>query len=500
MSRPLIAMAVSGVIAVLLFWMMAAPDNDSGGGNGKEIEVTLYCAASNRAVMEEIRAKYEEETGRKVVIQYGPSQTLLSQLEIAKTGDLYLPADDSFLEMGREKGLIRETIPVARMQAGLVVQKGNPKEITSLTDAIEKKVRIVQANPDAAAVAKLTRKLLKKAGTWDTLDEATTAYRTTVTDVANDLLVGAADVGIVYDAVLHTYPDLEFVKVPELEAAASEISIGMLEASTQPAHAMHYARYVTAEDRGLKHYQKHGFKTHPGDEWNETPELSVFAGSMLRPAIEDTIVAFEEREGVKVTRVYNGCGILVAQMKAGQKPDAYFACDTEFMGQVTDLFPEPIDVAQNELVILVQKGNPHNIGSLKDLTREGIRVGVGHEKQCAMGWITQNVLSEGGLKNEVMSNVKLQSPTGDMLVNQMLTDSLDAAVVYLSNAAGAADKLDAVQIRGIDCSTATQPWAVARESKYPQLASRLFQQICSEESQEMFAAEGFRWQLAAEDE
>ena len=67
-------------------------------------EVSLFCAASNRAVMEEIRAAYEEETGRRVVIQYGPSQTLLSQLEIAKTGDLYLPADDSFLKVGREKG------------------------------------------------------------------------------------------------------------------------------------------------------------------------------------------------------------------------------------------------------------------------------------------------------------------------------------------------------------------------------------------------------------
>lgn len=498
MSKPLIAMVVSAVVAVLLFWLMAAPESDENTGG--EIEVTLYCAASNRAVMEEIRTRYEEETGRRVVIQYGPSQTLLSQLEIAKTGDLYLPADDSFLEMGREKGLIRETIPVARMQAGLVVPKGNPKEITSLTDAIEKKVRIVQANPDAAAVAKLTRKLLKQAGTWDQLDAATTAYRTTVTDVANDLLVGAADVGIVYDAVLHTYPDLEFVKVPELESAASEIAIGVLESSKEPAHAMHYARFVTAEDRGLENYRKHGFRTHSGDEWDEQPELSVFAGSMLRPAIEETIVEFEKREGVKVTRVYNGCGILVAQMKSGQKPDAYFACDTEFMGQVTDLFPEPVNVAQNELVILVQKGNPFNIASLRDLTKEGIRVGVGHEKQCAMGWITQNVLTEGGLKNEVMSNVKLQSPTGDMLVNQMLTDSLDAAVVYLSNAAGAADKLDAVQIQGIDCSVATQPWAVARESKYPQLASRLFQQICSEESQEVFAAEGFRWQLAGEDE
>ena len=182
-------------------------------------------------------------------------------------------------------------------------------------------------------------------------------------------------------------------------------------------------------------------------------------------------------------------------MKAGQHPDAYFACDKEFMSQVTDLFPESVDVSQNELVILVQKGNPKGIGSLKSLSNEGLRVGVGHEKQCAMGWITQNTLKEGGIKNEVMANVTVQSPTGDMLVNQMLTGSLDAAVVYLSNAAGAGDKLDAIQIQGIECSTATQPWAVADKSPHRRLAARLFEQICSADSQEIFAAEGFVWQL-----
>ena len=96
---------------------------------------------------------------------------------------------------------------------------------------------------------------------------------------------------------------------------------------------------------------------------------------MLRPAIEDTVKAFEEREGVVIDTVYNGCGILVAQMKSGQVPDAYFACDKEFMEQVPNLFPEPIDVSQNELVIAVQKGNPHEIASLRDLTKEGLRGG-----------------------------------------------------------------------------------------------------------------------------
>ena len=192
---------------------------------------------------------------------------------------------------------------------------------------------------------------------------------------------------------------------------------------------------------------------------------------MLRPAIEATITAFEEREGVRVTRVYNGCGILVAQMKAGQVPDAYFACDVEFMKQVRDLFPESDDISQNELVILVKKGNPDQIRSLSDLAKPGLRVGIGHEKQCAMGWLTQRTFDESGVQAEVMKNVVVQTPTGDMLVNQMRSGSLDAAVAYLSNAAGAADSLDAIRIQGLPCSVATQPFGVAKDSANKQLGA-----------------------------
>jgi ABC-type molybdate transport system substrate-binding protein len=112
-----------------------------------------------------------------------------------------------------------------------------------------------------------------------------------------------------------------------------------------------------------------------------------------------------------------------------------------------------------------------------------------------MGWITQNTFRESGLQTELMSNVTVQTPTGDMLVNQLRTGSLDAAVAYLSNAAGAAEYLDAVQIQGIPCSTAVQPWGVAENSKYPQLAARLFDRIRAAESREIFVAEGFQWTL-----
>jgi len=505
MSRTVVAMFASLLAMAGTIWLLMStesqrpgprPNSTVNSSSSEATEIMLFCAASNQAVMEAIRTEYEAETGRRVVIQYGASQTLLSQLEVTGSGDLFLPADDSFIQMAREKNLVNELFPLARMHCGIAVPRGNPKGITTLNDLFADDIRLVQANSDATAVGKLTKKIVSQLGLWDQLDKATDAYRTTVTDVANDVLVGAADVGIVYDAVLHPYATLEFVALPEFAEAVSQISLAVVSSTKQPAAALHFARFVAARDRGLRQYQKHGFQVSSGDEWHDVPELTIYAGSMLRPAIEDTIIEFEEREGVQVSRVYNGCGILVAQIKSGQRPDAYFACDLEFMKQVEDIFSNFVSVSQNELVILVPKGNPQKVGSLRDLTKPGLRVGIGHEKQCAMGWITQNTFRDSGLQTELMANVTVQTPTGDMLVNQLRTGSLDAAVAYLSNAAGSADFLDAVQINGIPCSTATQPWAVANESRFPNLAGRLFDRLSSAESQEIFAAEGFQWQLS----
>jgi ABC-type molybdate transport system substrate-binding protein len=379
------------------------------------------------------------------------------------------------------------------MQARLAVKQGNPLGIERLDDIGAKSARLAQANPEAAAISKLVKERLTETGQWEALAAQTTVFKTTVTEVANDVKVGAVDAGIVWDAMAQQYPDLAFVELPELKAVQSHVALAVLTTSRQPQLAHQVARYLSADDGGLAVYREMGYEAADGDPWEETPELTLYAGSMLRPAIDETIKQFEAREGVRVNRVYNGCGILVAQMKAGQMPDAYFACDAEFMAQVKDLFPQPDSISQNELVILVPKGNPRKIKSLKDLGQEGLRVGIGHEKQCAMGWLTQRTFDEGQVTDVVMKNVAVQSPTGDLLVNQMLAGSLDAAVAYLSNAAGAGDKLDAVRIKGLPCAIATQPYGVSVQSKHKQLAARLKHAILAAESRERFTSQGFGW-------
>ena len=138
MTRTLLAVLGSFLLLGGMIYLLASGERRrSPSASGAELEpLVLFCAASNRAVIEKVRDEYQSEYGREIQIQYGPSQTLLSSIEVGKLGDLYLPADDSFLEMGREQSLIAEIIPIARMQAVIAVRKGNPKGVKSFADLL----------------------------------------------------------------------------------------------------------------------------------------------------------------------------------------------------------------------------------------------------------------------------------------------------------------------------------------------------------------------------
>jgi molybdate transport system substrate-binding protein len=455
--------------------------------------LVVYCAAGLKMPVEAVAKQYEEEYGVPVQLQYGGSQTLLANIEVSRQGDLFLPADDNYLQLARGKDLLAESIPLARMNLVLGVSRGNPKNLHSLDDLLKDGIRLAQANPDAAAVGKLSREVLQKSGHWDALKAHTLVFKPTVNDVASDIKVGAVDAGIVWNATVAQFPELEAVTLPEFAGATAHISAAVLKNSTQPTAALRFARYLAARDRGLPELARNGFEVVDGDPWALEPELHLFAGAMLRPAIDETVKAFEQREGVRVDRIYNGCGILVAQMRTGDRPDAYFACDKSFMNQVADLFPGAVDVSTNQLVILVHKGNPHQVKTLEDLARPGLRVGIGHEKQCALGVLTQQTLAQGGLRDKVMPNVVVQTPTGDMLVNDLRTHSLDAVVAYVSNATSAGNELESIAI-DVPCAVAVQPVGVGKESPYRWLTARLVEALRAPDSRARFEANGFHWQ------
>ncbi|MCP4641139.1 MAG: solute-binding protein [bacterium] len=451
--------------------------------------------------MEEVVREYEDAFGVAIRIQYGGSGTLLSNLRAAQVGDLYLAGDASFIEIAREQDLLAESVPLATMRPVIAAAKGNPKNIRSAQDLMRDDVRVALGNPGAASVGKQTRIALTRTGLWDALEKAVQTrgvFKPTVNDVANDLKIGTVDAGVVWDSTAKQYPELEIAApLTADESFAMQVTVGILRSSEQPTEALRFARYLAARDKGLKTFQRHHYTVVAGDAWAREPEILLLSGGVNRPAIEETLRAFETREGCKITRVYNGCGILVAQMKAGERPDAYFACDVSFMHQVQGLFGESVNVSETDILIAVQPGNPRSIASLDDLATDGFKLGVANAEQSALGALTKRMLANAGLLDAVMSNVRSQTPTADLLVNQLRTGSLDAVIVYEANIAQVREHLDIVRI-DLPSAKAIQPFAVAQATEYPYLTGRLLEAIASAESRTRYQASGFRWLYSAE--
>lgn len=475
--------------ALILLLLPRRPTSKSGQN------LLVYCAAGIKPPVEAVARAYEKESGVRIQLQFGGSGTLLSNLRVAKAGDLFLAADESYIQTARGFGLLAETIPLARQKPVILVARGNPKKILGVADLLRDDVRVSLANPDAASIGRTTRAILQQTKQWEKLEKHATVFKPTVNDVANDVKIGAVDAGIVWDATAQQYPDLTSVTQPLLDAAAETITVGVLQCSTQPTAALRFARYLAARDRGQPLFAQHHFTTVDGDAWAMTPELVLFSGAMLRPGVEKTLKEFEEREGVRFTTVYNGCGILCAQMRAGERPDAYFSCDSSFMKSVIDLYLEPVDVVDNNLMLLVAKGNPLKILTPEDLLRPGLRVGLPHHEKSAMGNIAWKMLTGLGVYDKLGDNLKVESPTGDFLVNQLRTGSLDVIIACRSNWTGVRESLDGIPIDQ-PLAHMTQPYAVGKSSRYPQLMTRLRDTITSAESRQRFEGAGFGWRYS----
>lgn len=454
--------------------------------------IMLYCAAGIKPAIEKIAQEYEKEFNVRVDIQYGGSGTLLSNLRIAKHGDLYLAADESYIEMAGEYDLVAETQPLAIMKPVIAVKKRNKKNIASVRDLLNAEVQVALANPDAASIGKLSQQILTKENIWDKLKDNVAVFKPTVNDVATDIRLGTVDAGIIWDATVNQFDDLEQVDVNTFSPYKKQITLGVLKFTSQPTEALKFLRYVSAYDKGGVVFKANGYKPERGDQWSERPELLLFSGGVNRVAVEQTIQRFEKREGVKVIRVYNGCGILVSQIKAGEKPDAYLSCDVSFMDDVEDDFINIEDVSNTRIVIATQKGNPFNIKNFEDLLQEGLRIGVCNPQQSALGALTQLLLKRKNIWDELESNIFSQTPTADLLVNQIRTSSLDAVIVYEANLAQVKDKLTMVQVPDDD-ALAVQNIGLGVETDYPYLTKRLIQALFDDESKQKYLNNGFNW-------
>jgi molybdate transport system substrate-binding protein len=158
------------------------------------------------------------------------------------------------------------------------------------------------------------------------------------------------------------------------------------------------------------------------------------------------------------------------------------------MKKVTDAgnAKDPRVFAHNRLAILVKKGNPKKIGSLKDLDKAGVTfVLCAVEVPC--GKYAAQALAKVGVKAQPKSleqNVKA-------VVTKVTSGQVDAGIGYVTDAKAAAAQADAVEIPDEFNVVAEYPIAVLKQSANANLAYAFLDYVLGPDAQAILARFGF---------
>ncbi|MFI2378726.1 molybdate ABC transporter substrate-binding protein [Streptomyces sp. NPDC018964] len=172
--------------------------------------------------------------------------------------------------------------------------------------------------------------------------------------------------------------------------------------------------------------------------------VNVFAAASLTESFTELGEEFEERHpGTKVVFNFGGSDSLAAGITSGAPADVFASASPKTMKIVTDAGDAkgtPATFVRNRLEIATLPGNPHRIGSLKDLTAGDLKV-VLCDRTVPCGAAAAKALTAAGLE---LTPVSYEEDVKSAL-NKVVLKEADAAVVYRTDVKAAGDKVEGVE-------------------------------------------------------
>ncbi len=162
-------------LSYLVFWIIFAGFLISGSSFSSEslqqpITLTISAAADLTLAFKEIGRLFEEETGTKIIFNFGSTGQLAQQIEQGAPVDLFAAANISFIDELAQKGLIipETKMLYARGRITLWTRENNPLRIERIEDLTRPDVkRIAIANPIHAPYGIAAREALQSVGIWE---------------------------------------------------------------------------------------------------------------------------------------------------------------------------------------------------------------------------------------------------------------------------------------------------------------------------------------------
>jgi molybdate transport system substrate-binding protein len=223
------------LVAAGLTWTASV---QSAAAQGKD--VLVFAAASLKNALDDIAGQWQRETGKKVVIAYAASNTLIKQIEQGAPADIFISADLDWMDYGQQKNLIKpdsrfnllgnRLVLIAPKDSGVSANIQPGFDLATLL----KGGRLAMGNVDAVPAGKYGKAALEKLGVWDSVKDKI-AQAESVRAALLFVSRGEAPLGMVYQTDAAADPGVKIVGTfPENTHPPIIYPVALTKESTNP--------------------------------------------------------------------------------------------------------------------------------------------------------------------------------------------------------------------------------------------------------------------------
>lgn len=229
----------------------------------------------------------------------------------------------------------------------------------------------------------------------------------------------------------------------------------------------------------------------------EETEILVAAAASLKNAYEEELIPmFQDKyPGVTVKGTYDSSGKLQTQIEEGLEADVFMSAATK---QMTALDEEGMiasdtitNLLENKIVLIVPTGSDSKLAKFEDI-ENAESIALGDPASVPAGQYAEEALTNLGIWDKIQDKVSFGTNVTEVL-NQVAAASADAGIVYATDAASMADKVEVVAEapEGSLAKKVIYPVAVVKNTAHGEQAKNFVEFLKTDEAMKVFEAYGF---------
>jgi len=243
----------------------------------------VFAGSASQPPLEEAAKAFEKKTGIPVTLHLGSSGSMLSQIRLTGRGDLYIPGSPDYLELAREQNLVDgDAAILAYLVPAIIVARGNPLNIRTLTDLARPGLKVGMADPDGVCVGLYAVEVLTANGLDTKVRPNLSGQVESCARTASMIPLGMADAVLGWREFATWNPAaMEAVLLkPEQVPRLAYVPAIKIRGTANPTGAAAFTAFLSS-DEGQAIFHKWGYLTREVDVRPLAPQARI--GGIYRP-------------------------------------------------------------------------------------------------------------------------------------------------------------------------------------------------------------------------